>query len=70
MLLFKDLDPADQKLIEDILRKDIDALTVYDKAVLAARKDYISKEDYKRMLGIKEAPKKEVKEKTKKTTKK
>ena len=55
------------------MRKDVNSLTVYDKAVLAARKDYISKEDYKRMLGIEDAPKKEAKTttaKAKKTTKK
>ena len=51
MPLLKDLNKADQELIEDILRKEKNALTSYDKAVLNARKDYVSKEDFERLMG-------------------
>lgn len=77
MLLFKDLSESDQKLLEEIMRKDANSLTIQDKAVLAARRDYITKEDYKRVMGIKDVDlakdKKEKAEKAakaKKTTKK
>lgn len=71
MPLLKDLNKADQELIEDILRKEKNALTSYDKAVLNARKDYVSKEDFERLMGKAEKTEEKPKEvKEKKATKK
>ena len=50
MLLIQDLTKQDRELLENIMRKEKAALTDNEKAVLKARRDYISKEVYKELI--------------------
>ena len=54
MKLIQDLIPSDRKLLEDIMRKEAAALTESDKAVIKARRDYISDSDYAKLMGTQE----------------
>lgn len=51
MLLIQDLSKQDRELLENIIRKEKAALTENEKAVLRARRDYISKEVYQELIG-------------------
>ena len=66
MLLIQDLSKQDRELLENIIRKEKAALTENEKAVLRARRDYISKEVYQELIG--QEPKKAQKESKKQTT--
>jgi len=69
MHLIKDLPKDDQNLIEEILRKEASSLSIIDKAILSARRDYIDETVYKKMMG-EDKPKQETKEDKPKVVKK
>lgn len=53
MALIEDLQPSDQELIKNILRKDVKAWSENDKAILRARAAYL---DEKTLELVKEKP--------------
>ena len=59
------LTKSDQELIEGLLRKDPLSLTQKDKAILSARRDYLTKDEYERMVGTQENKDTRVKEQRK-----
>lgn len=47
----EELDINDRMVLEAIFKKEKAALTKYDELVLLARKDYVSPDDWERLMG-------------------